>query len=149
AFNTFRVGTNDALAAIPGLGPLLAGSRVLIQPFLEGIESEGEWSLVFIEGSFSHAVLKRPGAGEFRVQEEHGGSATPVTAPSGHVPLARATLAAATDRSLLYARVDMVRSGQDVFIMECELTEPTLYLVHDPRAPERFANALAGKLKPS
>ncbi len=47
----------------------------LVQPFQPEIQTEGEWSLIFIDGEYSHAVLKRPAAGDYRVQNDFGGSA--------------------------------------------------------------------------
>ena len=33
----------------------------LVQPFIAEVAIEGEWSLLFFDGAYSHAVLKRPG----------------------------------------------------------------------------------------
>jgi hypothetical protein len=124
---------------------LLARGEVLVQPFLREIVEQGEWSLVFIGGTFSHAVLKRARPGDFRVQEEWGG-----TAERGEPP---ATALADAQRALgavawpwLYARVDGCVAAGRFHLTELEMLEPTLYLDLAPDAPARFADAIVGRL---
>ncbi|HET7217792.1 MAG TPA: hypothetical protein VFJ02_07075 [Vicinamibacterales bacterium] len=113
----------------------------LAQPFLDRIAA-GEWSLVFFDGVFSHAVLKQPRAGEFRVQEEYGGRATPMIPPPTVRDGAAAALAAAPQRTL-YARVDGVLTADGFVLIELELLEPALYLASAAHASRRFADAIA------
>ncbi|MBI3726302.1 hypothetical protein HY251_20445 [bacterium] len=140
AFQTFRVRAGSEPP--PGLASLLERTRVLVQPFLRGVTTEGECSFVFLDGKVSHAVRKKAAPGEFLVQEDHGGHAFQVEPPRGQVEQAEAVLAAIGE-PVLYARVDMVSEQGKLVLMELELTEPTLYLVHDAEAPGRFARALA------
>jgi hypothetical protein len=114
---------------------------VLVQPFVEEIRSRGEWSLVFIDSAFTHAVLKRPGAGEFRVQPRLGGTARASPPPAGVLAAARATVAA-LPRAPLYARIDGVETREGFLIMEAEVNEPGLFFTLAPEAAERFAEAL-------
>src|SRR4051812_3269413 len=93
AFRTRKVGRDEAPASQAELDELLAASGVLIQPFLAEIRSGGEWSLIFLRGDFSHAILKRPRAGDFRVQQELGGSADPAVPPASLIEQARAVVA--------------------------------------------------------
>ncbi len=106
----------------------------MIQPFLPAIETEGEISLIYFAGAFSHAVRKRPQPGDFRVQPEHDGIITPHHPPADERAAAEAALDAAGE-DLLYARVDLVRdlAGRPV-LMELELVEPDLYLQFSPAA---------------
>src|SRR5262249_42901503 len=67
---------------------------LMVQPFLEEIRDRGEWSLIFIDGVFTHAVLKRPGPGDFRVQSRYGGRSAPADAPGHLIATARQALAA-------------------------------------------------------
>ena len=107
----------------------------LAQPFMPHIRSEGEYSLIYFHGRYSHAILKTPAPGDFRVQEEYGGIITAVSPPTGLL-LAGGRALAALDETPLYARVDLVRNDADDFlIMEFELIEPSLYLRMDPAAP--------------
>ncbi|HEY1098116.1 MAG TPA: hypothetical protein VGF99_04280, partial [Myxococcota bacterium] len=79
---------------------------VMVQPFLPGI-AEGEVSLVYIDGRFSHAVNKRPKAGDFRSQPEFGSQVTRHVPTSTERAVADAAMRATGGR-LLYARVDLV-----------------------------------------
>jgi hypothetical protein len=56
-----------------------ARGDVIVQRYERRLVDEGEWSLVFVDGVFSHSLLKRPRRGDFRVQVEHGGSAAPAS----------------------------------------------------------------------
>jgi hypothetical protein len=121
---------------------LAARVDVMVQPFVEEVTTRGEWSLVFIEGCFSHAVLKRPRSGDFRVQRQHGGSAE-AARPSPLLVVQAARALAAAPRSTLYARVDGCEVAGVFQLMELELLEPCLFLEHDPGAPLRLAEAVA------
>jgi glutathione synthase/RimK-type ligase-like ATP-grasp enzyme len=123
-----------------GLAEALAARDFLAQPLLPEIVN-GEWSLVFFAGMFSHAVVKRPRDGEFRVQEEYGGRTEPATPGDGLVALAAGILSRAPGPTA-YARVDGVETPDGFVLLELELLEPTLYLASDPAAPARFADAL-------
>lgn len=115
----------------------------LIQPFLEAAEAEGEYSFVFCGGELSHALLKRPRPGDYRVQSVYGGTEQAIDPAPADLALARAVLERVPGR-LLYARVDMMRgaSGQ-LQLMELELIEPYLYPEQGPGLGPRFAAALA------
>jgi glutathione synthase/RimK-type ligase-like ATP-grasp enzyme len=102
------------------------GGSALVQEFLPEIEQEGEWSLLFFGMTFSHAVRKRPKSGDFRVQEEHGGTFSAALPPSAIVDQARNILKL-VDTPLLYARVDGIMRGPRFLLLELELLEPALY----------------------
>jgi glutathione synthase/RimK-type ligase-like ATP-grasp enzyme len=171
ALGTFRVRRGELTssqrrltASLPGLkrrGPLL------VQPFLREISDEGEWSLLFFDGRLSHAVLKRPARGDFRVQEKHGGSTIAACPPAPLVVAAERALSAAgaaiepdsVGRTpLLYARVDLVLSVGQTLLMEMEITEPGLFLETAPgsnstttssapgSAVDRFATAIGARI---
>ena len=126
-------------------GDVVAGERgveMLVQPYMPTIESEGETSLLYFGGRFSHAVNKRPVPGEFRIQEEFGGRYSLLSPPAGAVALAEQVLAAVDD-PLLYARIDMVPDADGRWLlMEAELIEPDFYLGVDPGKGAGFARAL-------
>ena len=112
---------------------------VLVQPFVPEIVEDGELSFIFLGQKFSHAVRKRPGNGDFRVQSEFGGSAEPF-APSAELLAQAEHIASMLGNSWLYARVDsVVREGR-LMLMELEATEPSLFL--DAESAERFADAI-------
>lgn len=137
AFRTSVIGEG---AAAPGI----ATEEVLVQPFVDEVVQDGEWSLIFL-GEFSHAVLKRPAAGDFRVQSDFGGSAV-VAGPEPHIIEQARAIVARIRSPWLYARVDgVVRDGR-LLLMELELTEPSLFLDRHPLAPQRFAAAIHARL---
>jgi glutathione synthase/RimK-type ligase-like ATP-grasp enzyme len=114
---------------------------VLVQPFLEEIQTRGEWSLIFIDSVFTHAVIKRPAAGDFRVQPRLGGSLQAGRPPDGVLAAAGAAMAALPHPSL-YARIDGVETRDGFQIMEVEVNEPGLFFTHAPQAAERLAAAI-------
>jgi len=125
---------------------------LLIQPFVETIREQGEWSLIFIDGRFTHAVRKRPAAGDFRVQKQYGGVAVPAAAPDALVAAGHRALAALprqTGRPTgppLYARIDGVETAQGFLVMELELHEPALFFPMAPAAAIAFAEAVIRRL---
>lgn len=138
---TFRTTRATAKADGDKYHEALSLGAAMVQPFLKEIVSEGEWSLVFIGGVFSHAVLKRPAADGFLVQPEHGGTSVPADPPPRLVDDAALALGSAPGRSL-YARVDGVRRGDRLVLLELELLEPDLFFRMAPGSAERFAEAL-------
>jgi glutathione synthase/RimK-type ligase-like ATP-grasp enzyme len=141
AFRTRRLRREDAAAAQAELEEMLGRSGVLVQRFLSEIQTGGEWSILFFGGEYSHAVRKRPKAGDFRVQEELGGCSIPEHPAPSIVEQARA-IAGTIPAPWLYARVDGVEIDGVFTLMELELTEPLLFLGWDPQAPARFARAV-------
>ena len=111
----------------------------MIQPFMEKIISEGEFSLFYFGGEYSHTILKTPKKDDFRVQEEHGGVLTSVEPEPRLLKRAKQTMEQVSPQPL-YARIDYVRTDADDFVlMELELIEPSLYFNMDAGSPERFA----------
>jgi len=139
-WQTTRLARGEALSEAPD-GP------GLIQPFITALETEGELSLLFFGGRFSHAVRKRPRAGEFRIQQQFGGLYAPEPDPdSAALELAERVLATVGE-DLLYARIDLARgAGGQWLLMEAELIEPDFYLNHAPDGGEAFVTAVAGRL---
>ena len=123
------------------------GRRMMIQPFLPSIATEGEYAVILFDGVYSHTVVKRPKSGDFRVQPHLGGSTEPGEPPAGAVELAQAALGAAPAEAT-YARVDIVR-GRDgeLLIMELELIEPALFLDVAPRGEDAFADSVIAAAK--
>jgi glutathione synthase/RimK-type ligase-like ATP-grasp enzyme len=157
AHATWRTGASASAGADAGaeaearFRAQCADGAVMVQPFLEVIRDGGEWSLVFVDGAFSHAVRKRPAPGDFRVQQEHGGSAEPAAAPAALVAHGRAALAAAqaaagSASGALYARVDGCETDAGFLLMELELLEPSLFLGADDGAAARLAAAIGRRL---
>ena len=114
----------------------------MVQPFMTNIVSEGEFSLFYFNGLYSHAILKTPKPGDFRVQEEHGGYIQPIEPPDNLSVTGEKVLKNILPTPL-YARIDFVRMGLDEFaVMELELIEPSMYLRTAEHAPHLFAEAI-------
>jgi glutathione synthase/RimK-type ligase-like ATP-grasp enzyme len=125
-------------------------SGVMVQPFLPEIR-EGEWSLVFLGGEYSHAVVKRPADGDFRVQHDFGGTVERREPGASLIEDARAVLQAAaraTDthaEEILYARVDGIVRDGGLLLMELEVIEPVLFFSHAPGAAARMAELIVAR----
>lgn len=147
AWHTVRglAGSADLAAAI---AKLPADFEYLVQPFMPQIAAEGEWSLIFFDGEFSHAVLKRPVSGDYRVQNEFGGTAASVEPSPQIMDSARRAVRAvrALGHDGCYARIDGVWDGAEFLIMEVEMIEPSLFFGGNARAAERFAEVIDGRL---
>lgn len=141
ADGTYRLDVNDPVPSDVG------GRRMLIQPLMESVSTVGEYSLFFFDGVFSHAIVKRPAAGDFRVQEQFGGREEATPAPEGAMALAASSLTAMSSMPL-YARVDMVAGPAGRFLlMELELIEPALFLGHAADGGELFADSILRRLR--
>lgn len=122
---------------------VFAARPFFVQPFIESVRTEGEYSLFFFGDEYSHAILKKPKPGDFRTQEEHGADILSVEAPAALVNTARHVLGVVNPQPV-YVRADFVRDARDRFLlMELELIEPALYFRTDPGSAGRFARALS------
>jgi glutathione synthase/RimK-type ligase-like ATP-grasp enzyme len=141
AANTWIVTAASSEADAKKIAPLLERSGLMIQPYLAEIETEGELSMLFYGGKYSHTIRKLPARGDFRVQTDHGGTVEAAT-PSPETLAEGQRIAQLRDEPLLYARVDGVVVGDEFLLMEFEVLEPQLFLPFHPQAAERFADAV-------
>ena len=122
---------------------LIVNESMMIQPFIESITEKGEISFILINGKFEHAVLKKAKPGDFRVQDDWGGTLHDFTPSSDMIRLAQDVLLKAAPNAI-YARVDMVWGDDDHLLLgELELIEPELWFRRNPTA----ANNLALRIK--
>lgn len=122
------------------LAELVQQTDVLVQPFIDDIQRNGELSFIFLGKAFSHAMRKRPAGDDFRVQNEYGGSAERFDPPP-HLIAQALAIANTLGEQWLYARVDCVERDGRLMLMELEATEPSLFL--DVASAETFADAIA------
>ena len=143
-----RRATGEILAHMHAI--LESGRGVMLQPYLEDVDVRGESALMFIDGRFSHAIRKGPllprgaqaTAGLFAPEEIGARSAD-----AAELAAAERVLARLPFDGLLYARVDLVRDGEgQPRLLELEITEPSLYLAHQPGSAERFVTAVLSRL---
>jgi glutathione synthase/RimK-type ligase-like ATP-grasp enzyme len=145
AYLTHRFRLEDAAKHRDDVGMILRDRDLLIQPFLPEIMSDGELSLLFFDGVFSHAIRKRAKQGEYRVQFDYGGTNENAEVSDEWIEGARACIAAAPALPT-YARVDGVIQKGKFVLMELEIFEPLLFLARHPEAPARFARAIERQL---
>lgn len=127
-------------AALAHLAALTARGAALIQPYVASVDTYGERSLVWIDGALSHAIRKVPRLAEAEPRDEQ--TAGPFPIADDERAVAEAALAPVAGR-ILYGRVDLARdAGGQPMVMELELVEPSLYLVHQPGAIARFVEGL-------
>jgi hypothetical protein len=133
------------------IAPLLeAGRSVMLQPYQQRVDREGETALIFIDGRFSHAIRKGPLLP--RSAPATGGLFAPEhitvrAAMADELQVAERLLVRLPFGRLLYARVDLVRDGAGApCLLELELTEPSLYLAHAEGAAQRFTAAALERL---
>ena len=147
ADNTFRLSKENINEHITNLEKIFGSREFMVQPFLKNIIDEGEYSLFYFDGKFSHSVLKKPKENDFRVQEEHGGDIRP-NKVSSEMILIGENIIQKLSTIPLYGRVDLVRTKQNEFaLMELELIEPSLYLNKDTKSPYRLAKAFDERVK--
>jgi glutathione synthase/RimK-type ligase-like ATP-grasp enzyme len=134
----------DVLAGLP------RGLDYLVQPFVPEVADGGEWSLLFFDDAYSHAVIKRPAHGDYRVQGDFGGTAEAAEPDASILAAARRALDAVArlgHPDHAYVRVDGVQVGGRFLVMELEMIEPGLHLGHRPDVAERFARNLHARLR--
>jgi glutathione synthase/RimK-type ligase-like ATP-grasp enzyme len=143
--DTIKVEASNGDEANVFLRRVLPVEGLIAQPFLPRI-ADGEVSLIFLDGAFSHAVLKKPRAGDFRSQPEFGSVVTAYVPTAQERRIADAALAAAGATDLLFARIDLVTGLDDApAVIEVELTEPSLYLGWSAGAADRLADAIMSR----
>lgn len=148
AWHTAR-GVVGVAAFEQAIAQLPSEFEYLVQPFVPEIVSDGELSLLFFDGEYSHAVVKRPAAGDYRVQSDFGGTADLIDPEPDIIASAKRALSAAAalgHADIAYARVDGVVVQGEFLLMELEVIEPFLHLGDRPDAAERFAASVHRRL---
>lgn len=150
--DTLRLGPGEADRSVAHVRAVQAtGRTVLVQPYLDTVDTHGETAVVFLDGGYSHAIRKaallREGAGlvEGLFAEEEITAREPSRAELEVAALALAALPPSADPPL-YARVDLLHGDSGPQVLEVELCEPSLFLQHAPGAADRFAAAVVARL---
>lgn len=141
AKNTLKIGKGNWRDNQEQIQELLASEDFMLQPFIKEVAEVGEYSYLFFNGKFSHAVLKSPQKGEFRVQHFFGGqihNIDPTVIELVYIQKIIDEFAANT----LYARVDGVWIKGVFHLMELELIEPYLFLFTSKEGRKNYKNAI-------
>ena len=139
--NTFKVSHENVNEVNQKIKELLVHEDFIVQPFLTEIETEGEWSFLFFNGKFSHALLKKAKTGDFRVQHSFGGTIHPQN-PSQDLLATAQQYIDQFAKNCLYARVDGAIVNGSFLLMELELIEPFLFLATHQESYQSYYEAL-------
>lgn len=143
---TFRVAPDTAASLDARLQEARAAEAFILQPFQASVPVSGEVTLVVVEGEVTHGVRKRARPGDFRVQDDHGGTVHPHTPVPREAEIALRAMAACPAQPL-YGRVDLVEDIRgDLAVMEVEVIEPELWLRAHPPAAGALAKGIAWRL---
>ncbi|MTI21225.1 hypothetical protein E1176_09355 [Fulvivirga sp. RKSG066] len=142
ARHTYRINASKVSAYTELYGQLIANESMMLQPFIKNILSEGEVSHMVFNGKYSHSVLKRAAEGDFRVQDDFGGSVFEYEASQEEIDFAEGVI----DKCKLkpvYARVDVVRDNNNqLAVAELEAIEPELWFRMCPTAAQSLATGV-------
>ncbi|HVG00565.1 MAG TPA: hypothetical protein VND68_12060 [Chloroflexia bacterium] len=146
AYSTILVDEGSISEAQDLANRLLPSRDLMLQPFIESVETHGERSLIFIDGVFTHAVRRPSVLTDPEYAKGHGKYIA--VEPATDEPIFGAGVLRAAGFPTLYARVDVVRDGEGkLSLMELELVEPSLWLAQSPGAVDRFAEGIISRLR--
>ena len=146
AYNTYRLNLNNLEEHEIIFKELIKKEAMMLQPFQHNIVAKGEVSMMVINGQFSHAILKTPKKGDYRVQDDFGGAVHKYTPTQEEIHFAESITKACLTLPL-YARVDIfINNNDELAVLELELIEPEMWFRHYPKAANLMAIALKNKL---
>jgi glutathione synthase/RimK-type ligase-like ATP-grasp enzyme len=146
AHETYCVSRSDLAHFENTFKELNQRKELLIQPMMPEVSQKGEWSFLFFNGEFSHASLKQPASGDFRVQEKYGGKPTLIEHPESGLLAQAEAITKLIPHDWLYARVDGVEREGNFYLMELEVFEPQLFLFDRADLASRVADAICVRL---
>lgn len=142
ARHTYHFTLANAEKIEPTYKELISQEALMLQPFLQNIVTRGEVSHMVFNGKYSHSVLKRAKEGDFRVQDDHGGTVHDYSANEMEIALAEAA-AMAIEPTPVYARIDMTwDENNEPVLIELELIEPELWMRKHPVSAKVFAREI-------
>jgi len=148
AFHTYKIMDTEIPEKEALFKRLVAERDMLVQEFQPSIMTKGEASLMVFNGKFTHAILKRAKHGDFRVQDDFGGTVHPYTPTKEEVAFAEKTFNAC-DPMPAYGRADIVWDANDhPMLSELEIIEPELWVRNCPESANDFADGIMTYLNP-
>lgn len=139
---TYRVKHEELSTFKADLAAYLVHEDFMIQPFVPSVLSYGELSLMVMGGVYTHGVRKQVKKGDFRVQDDFGGSVEPYQASSEEQAFAERVVAQIHPNPV-YARVDLLRNDAgDWMVSEVEVIEPELWFRFSPESATHYADAI-------
>ncbi len=126
---------------------LIAKESMMLQVFQKNILTEGELTFVVFDGKFSHAILKKTKPGDFRVQDDFGGTVHNYQASDEEIKFAEDVVSLCSPVPV-YGRVDAILDNNNrLAVSELELIEPELWFRVYPKSVETFADAVINEIE--
>ncbi|MCF6296215.1 MAG: hypothetical protein L3J25_11085 [Flavobacteriaceae bacterium] len=145
ARHTYKLNENNLEEYEAIFKKLIAKEAMMLQPFQYNIVEKGEISMMVFNGEFTHAVLKKTKQGDFRVQDDFGGSVKVYAPTAEEIIFAENTVKACRELPI-YARVDIFTDNdKQIALSELELIEPELWFRYFPQAAKILASAINDK----
>ena len=146
ARHTYKLNQNNLSEHETIFKALITQESMMLQPFQHNIVLEGELSLMVFNGHFTHAILKKAKPGDFRVQDDFGGSVHDYVPSKEEITFAENAVKACKELPI-YARVDIFTDNQgQIALSELELIEPELWFRNHPKAADVLARSLKAKI---
>jgi glutathione synthase/RimK-type ligase-like ATP-grasp enzyme len=143
AFHTYKVPEANSLEMENTFQALLQEKDMLVQPFIETITDKGEASLMVFNGTYTHAILKKAKEGDFRVQDDFGGSVHPYNPSKEEIEFALAANASCAVTPI-YGRVDIVwDAAGNPMLSEMEFLDPEIWIRKAPETAHELAGGIA------
>ena len=142
AFKTYKILANEIQANEKLFNSLVQERNMLVQPYFETITQLGEASLMVFDGKFTHAIIKKAQPGDFRVQDDFGGTVHNYIPTKAEINFAEEVFKTCKTKPV-YGRVDIVwDNDKNFYLSELEILEPELWIRNYPKCAERIAEAV-------
>ena len=146
ARHTYKISQENITTHEELFSELIANEAMIIQPFQKNIVDKGEMSLMVMNGKYTHAVLKIAKPGDFRVQDDFGGSVFNYTPTQEEITYAENAVKSCPEMPI-YARVDVFLDNENkLALAELELIEPELWFRNYPKAAHKLAKAIKERI---
>jgi glutathione synthase/RimK-type ligase-like ATP-grasp enzyme len=146
ARHTYRVNIQTISEYEDIFRELISNEDMMLQPFQYNIMKKGEISFMVIGGKFTHAVLKKGKEGDFRVQDDFGGTLHEYH-PSNEEIRFSEEVVLAYEPLPAYARVDaMWDNNGNLAVSEVEMIEPELWFRRNENAAQKLAEVIAERI---
>tara|TARA_Y100001968_G_C19411320_1_gene746443 strand:+ start:852 stop:1763 length:912 start_codon:yes stop_codon:yes gene_type:complete len=147
ARHTFKIDSSNVADYEQQFAELIKHEDFMLQEFQENVLTKGEISFMVFGGKFTHAIQKKAKEGDFRVQDDFGGSVHSYSANEKEISFCEKVVAA-LDPKPIYARVDVIwDNNNNLAVSELELIEPELWFRYQPDAADKMAQLIFNQLK--
>lgn len=141
--HTYKINKDNASEHEKIYRELIKNEAMMLQEFQYSVLDEGEKTFMVFGGKYSHAVLKKAKAGDFRVQDDFGGTVHEYEASKEEIEFAECVMSLCNPLPV-YGRVDAIKDNNGkLAVSELELIEPEMWFRTKPEAAEVYAEAVS------